>query len=99
MVDWNSEGTEPTVSPIFQQKRVDILLGVDMVQLATKRAIETVILLAGDSDFIPAVEVAKSEGALVKLFHGEEPHRDLLKVADERVLIDQKLIDQVPLIR
>ena len=40
----------------FEQKRVDILLGVDMVQLAAKRAIQEAVLVAGDSDFIPAVE-------------------------------------------
>ena len=57
--------------PIFEQKRVDILLGVDMVQLSAKGHIFEAILVAGDSDFIPAVIAAKSEGVLVRLVHGD----------------------------
>ena len=79
----------------FEQKRVDILLGVDMVQLAAKGRIQQVVLLAGDSDFIPAVSVAKSEGVLIRLFHGEGCHSELWQAADERVKIDQPFIDEV----
>ena len=79
--------------PIFEQKRVDIMLGVDMVQLAAKGHITQANLLAGDSDFIPAVAVAKAEGVLVKLFHGNGCHSDLLREVDERVKFDQAFID------
>lgn len=79
----------------FEQKRVDILLGVDMVLLAAKHTIQEAVLLAGDSDFIPAIIAAKSEGVLVRLFHGQNPHSDLWREADERVLITQELIDSV----
>ena len=79
----------------FEQKRVDILLGVDLVQLAAKQNIQEAILVAGDSDFIPAVTAAKSEGVLVKLFHGARPHDDLWKEMDERVRFDKPLIDSV----
>ena len=44
--------------PIFEQKRVDILLGVDLVQLAAKHQITDAMIVAGDSDFLPAVEAA-----------------------------------------
>ena len=81
--------------PRFEQKRVDILLGVDLVQLAAKQNIQEAILVAGDSDFIPAVTAAKQEGVLVKLFHGARPHDDLWKEVDERVRFDQALIDSV----
>ena len=79
----------------FEQKRVDILLGVDLVQLAAKQNIQEAIIVAGDSDFIPAVTAAKSEGVLVKLFHGERPHNDLWQEADERVQFDQTFIDSI----
>ena len=72
---------------------MDILLGVDMVKLAAKGHIQQAILVAGDSDFIPAVVEAKSEGVLVRLFHGENCHSDLWQEADERIRIDQTLID------
>ena len=81
--------------PIFVQKRVDIMLGVDMVQLSAKGHVQQVILLAGDSDFIPAVVAAKAEGVLVRLFHGSNCHADLLREVDERVQLNQALIDSV----
>lgn len=83
--------------PAFEQKRVDILLGVDMVLLAVKQAIQEVVLVAGDSDFIPALEVAKYEGSLIRLFHGGRCHADLWRLADERTRIDQAFVDSVAL--
>lgn len=88
-------GNRADGSPIFEQKRVDIMLGVDMVQLAAKGHIQQAILLAGDSDFIPAVAVAKAEGVLVRLFHGDNCHVDLLREVDERVKLDQVFINSV----
>ena len=76
---------------------VDILLGVDMVLLAVKGHVSEVVLLAGDSDFIPAVTAAKSEGVIVRLVHGRAPHRALLQEVDERVRITQELIDSIRL--
>ena len=83
--------------PIFEQKRVDIMLGVDMVQLAAKGHITQANLLAGDSDFIPAVAVAKAEGVLVRLFHGNGCHTDLLREVDERVRFDRAFVDSITL--
>ncbi len=90
--------TSPDGSPRFEQKRVDILLGVDLVQLAAKGQIQQAILLAGDSDFIPAVTAAKQEGVIVRLYHGARPHNDLWQEVDERVRIDQPLIDAILLL-
>ncbi len=88
-------GTRPDGSPRYVQKRVDILLGVDMVQLATKNKIQDVILVAGDSDFIPAVTAAKYEGVLVRVFHGSAVAADLWREADERIRITDELIKAV----
>ena len=79
----------------FEQKQVDILLGVDLVQLSAKQNIQEAIIVAGDSDFIPAIVAAKSEGVLVKLFHGAKPQNELWREADERVRIDQQFIDSI----
>lgn len=84
-----------THQPRFEQKRVDILLGVDLVHLASKGQIAEAILVAGDSDFLPAIEAAKDEGVLFRLYHGKLPHRDILMAADERTQIDQAFIDSV----
>jgi len=88
-------GNDQSGRPIFQQKRVDIMLGVDLTLLSGKRQITHAFLLAGDSDFIPAVEAAKNEGVLVRLYHGVRPHKDLWDCADERFIIDQGLLDRI----
>ena len=83
-------------SPIFAQKRVDILLGVDMVELAATRQIGRAILVAGDSDFLPAIEVVKRHGVLTILWHGTRGrrgvqstcHNDLWDMCDERFEIN-----------
>ena len=82
-------------SPIFEQKRVDILLGVDLALLAGKHVIDDAVIVAGDSDFLPAIEAAKREGVVVHLFHGASPHNDLVTACDERVQIDQSFINSV----
>ena len=87
-------GDDTKGNPIYEQKRVDILLSVDLVQLSSKSQIQEAILVAGDSDFIPAVTAAPAEGVLVRLFHGGRPHADLWELSDERVRIDQALIDR-----
>ena len=88
-------GEDSQGRPLYQQKRVDILLGVDMVQLAAKGHIREAVLVAGDSDFIPAVTAAKSEGVIVTLFHGQHCHGDLMREVDERQRFDQTFIDSV----
>ena len=79
--------------PIFEQKQVDILLGIDLVLLAAKHLIQEAILVTGDSDFIPAVAVAKAEGVLVRLYHGVNPHNSLWQEADERVQFTPEFIN------
>ena len=71
-------GVRQDGSSIFAQKRVDILLGVDMVELAATRQISRAILVAGDSDFLPAIEVVKRHGVLTVLWD----------ICDERFEID-----------
>ena len=58
-------------------------------------AITHAAILAGDSDFIPAVEAAKSEGVVVHLFYGPRAHRDLISVCDERTYITKDLLSSL----
>ncbi len=84
-------------SPIFVQKRVDILLGVDIVLLSSKQRITHASIFAGDSDFLPAIEIAKNEGVLINLFHSKIylPHDDLWQVADDRIEITEEVINNI----
>ena len=90
-------GSDSSGRPRYEQKQVDILLGVDLVQLAAKQAIQEAVLVAGDSDFIPAIVAAKSEGVLIRLYHGSSPHKDLWREADERIQLTQAFVDSLRL--
>ena len=63
-------GHRPDGSPIFRQKQVDLLLGLDLALLSVRGRITHAALAAGDGDFVPAVQAAKREGVAVWLFHG-----------------------------
>ena len=93
-------GRDERGRPIFQQKRVDLMLGVDMALLAGKGRIARVALLAGDSDFTPAIEAVKREGVLTTLWHGSRsdqttPSRELVEICDERRELTAALVDSI----
>ena len=88
-------GKKDNGDPIFEQKRVDILLGVDLALLAAKHQITDAVVLAGDSDFLPAIQAAKTEGVVLHLFHGQRPHRDLVQMCDERTRFTQEMIQSL----
>ncbi len=82
---------------IYVQKGVDIMLGVDMLQTAFTGAIERIILLGGDGDFVHAVKAVKERGILTVLWTGPEGTRDreLWEVCDERNIINDSLVEEV----
>jgi uncharacterized LabA/DUF88 family protein len=58
---WNSlDGG--SVSLGLRQKGVDMRIGLDITTLTLKRQVDTIILVAGDSDFVPAAKLARREG-------------------------------------
>lgn len=64
-------GTDNAGNKSFEQKGIDTLLSIDMVNLAATRQVSDIILLAGDSDYIPAIEVTKTHGVGVILYHSQ----------------------------
>jgi len=81
----------------FQQKMVDILLAVDLVQLSVQHRIERAILFANDSDFVPAIQIARNAGTVVELYYHvpPRPHDELMQACDECIHIDNHLIDNI----
>lgn len=81
----------------FKQKGVDVCLSVDLVKLSCKGIIDKAILITGDSDFVPAVNVAKEEGIVTILYYSNAPpmyvHRELLEACDETYEITQDVIE------
>ncbi|MCK5688387.1 NYN domain-containing protein [Myxococcota bacterium] len=46
----------------IRQKGVDMKIGIDIASLAYKKQVDKIILIAGDSDFVPAAKLARREG-------------------------------------
>ena len=44
------------------QKGVDMKMGLDIASLAYKRLVNQILLISGDSDFVPAAKLARREG-------------------------------------
>ena len=49
------------------QKGVDMRLGLDVASLAYKKLVDQIVLIVGDSDFVPAAKLARREGIDVVL--------------------------------
>jgi len=45
-----------------KQKGVDMKLGLDIATLTHKKLVEKIVLISGDSDFVPAAKLARREG-------------------------------------
>lgn len=54
--------TESDISLNIEQKGVDMRIGIDISSLAYKKQVNQIILISGDSDFVPAAKQARREG-------------------------------------
>lgn len=53
---------ESDFEPDFVQKGVDMRIGLDIASMAHKHQVTQIVLIAGDSDFVPAAKHARREG-------------------------------------
>lgn len=60
-INWN-QLTEEDFSMNVKQKGVDMRIGIDITSLALKKQVTQIILISGDSDFVPAAKFARREG-------------------------------------
>ena len=79
------ELTDSDFDPGFQQKAVDMRIGLDIAAITLKKQADTIVLVTGDSDFVPAAKLARREGVRIildPLWHHVAPdlheHIDLL---------------------
>ena len=54
--------TEADVKYQVRQKGVDMRIGLDIASMVFKKQVDQIILVAGDSDFVPAAKLARREG-------------------------------------
>ena len=94
---------EHTGKPVLEQKQVDVLLTTEMVYAAARRSVDAIILLSGDGDFVPALELVKREGLTFALVHGSRSgnlltvHENLWLASDLRLELDMNFLE--PLLR
>lgn len=63
----------------IEQKGVDLRIGLDIARLSLRQMVRTIVVVTGDSDFIPAFKFARREGVRVILAHMEHGVKRELK--------------------
>ncbi|OCR88048.1 helicase [Campylobacter fetus subsp. testudinum] len=59
-----------------KQKGVDMRIGLDISTLSLKKQVERIVLISGDSDFVPAAKLARREGIIFTLDPMGNPIRE-----------------------
>lgn len=79
-----SKLTDDDFTPDFQQKGVDIKIGLDVAWLSNNNIVDRIYMVTGDTDFIPALKQARRDGIQIKLVKIGTKHinNDLLKHSD-----------------
>ena len=95
--------TDADFYPGLRQKAVDMRIGVDITTISLKGQADTIILVAGDSDFVPASKLARREGVRIILdpmWREVEPslfeHIDGLRSGFPRPKPKEKAAEPVP---
>lgn len=72
--------------PQIRQKGVDMRIGMDIAALTLKRLVQVIVLVTGDSDFVPAMKFARREGAQLYLCSlGQKVRPGMLEHSDVQI--------------
>lgn len=78
--------TDADFEPIFEQKGVDMRIGLDIATFSERRSIDRIVLVSGDTDMIPAMKHARKAGIEVVIAQLPQPtlalHDELQAHAD-----------------
>ena len=81
---------------VFKQKGVDVLFSLDLTRFARRGVIQKAILVAGDSDFVPAIQEARHDGIIVQIYFLRSEltsiHDELFEASDEQFEITRELL-------
>lgn len=78
-----SDLTDKDFRPNIRQKIVDMKIGLDIATIAYKKLADRIVLIAGDSDFVPAAKLARMEGVEVTIDPlGKRLSSDLIEHVD-----------------
>jgi uncharacterized LabA/DUF88 family protein len=59
--------TDADFNPDFEQKGVDMRIGLDMANFCTTKSVDKIILISGDTDCLPAMKHCRIEGLQIVL--------------------------------
>jgi uncharacterized LabA/DUF88 family protein len=81
-------------SPPYE-KGVDVQLATDMLTHSFKNNYDTAVLVAGDNDFVSALQAVKDNGKHIEvaLFGKEETSRELRRVADKILPVNPRFLN------
>jgi uncharacterized LabA/DUF88 family protein len=74
------------IVPNIQQKGVDMRIGLDISWIALNKVAQSVVLVTGDSDFVPVMKFARKEGMRVYLAHMGHSTHQLLRAHADRLI-------------
>jgi uncharacterized LabA/DUF88 family protein len=73
-----------------REKQVDVYLATQVVALAYENAYDIAMIVSGDEDYVPAIEIVQQKGKIVVVVSASSLLSDVLrKKADRVLLIDE----------
>lgn len=77
-------------APNLKQKGVDIKIGLDVAWVSFNRIAKNILLITGDSDFVPIIKTARRNGVFVYLF-------TLKHIVKKELLENVDVVNAVPI--
>ncbi len=69
--------TDEDFTPVFEQKGVDMRIGLDIAEFSERRTVDRILVVSGDTDMVPALKRARKSGLEVGLVQLPKPNADL----------------------
>ena len=69
--------TDADFAPVFEQKGVDMRIGLDIAVMSDQRSVERIVLISGDTDMIPVMKHARKAGLGIVLIQLSQPTKGL----------------------
>lgn len=85
---------------IFTQKGVDVQLAIDLIKWGLNDKVSVLILITGDSDFIPAINYVKDQGKHVYVLTSEDSktyNENLIHRCDSHIIMNKDFFSNIEL--
>jgi len=70
-----------------REKQVDVYLATQVVALAYENAYDIAVIVSGDEDYVPAIEIVQQKGKIVTVVSSSSLLSDVLRKKADRVLL------------